>query len=170
MHSGLAEADSAYSTAKRDNGTALHEESINNADRKSDSGCGGERRRNDATSEEEVSTPKGERPTSRSADERATAAGSSKEQEKKDSVTKNDEGKNQSSRAQRNHFDDEEADWQSELMEEQGNMWEGGPQEIEEKLSQIEAEAHAIEEEERKAKAAKERRPRWLNEPSGRRP
>ena len=61
----------------------------------------------------------------------------------------------QRGQTQRNHFDDAEADWQPELMEEQCNRWEGGPQEIEEKLSQIEAEAHAIEEEERKERAAK---------------
>ena len=45
-------------------------------------------------------------------------------------------------------FDDDAAEWQMEMMEaemnaQQADIWEGHPQEIEELLSQVEAEAHA---------------------------
>ena len=87
-----------------------------------------------------------------------------------DAVAKGDAAAMQSGHAQQDDFGDDEAEWQIEMMAEQGNLWEGGPQEIEEKLSQIEAEAHAVEEKEREAEAARERRPQWIEEPSSHKP
>ena len=72
---------------------------------------------------------------------------------------------------QHSAFDDDMAEWQFDMMEAemgetQGGMWEGHPQEIEALLSQVEAEAHAEEEEARASEAARERRPLWLDQPS----
>ena len=53
-----------------------------------------------------------------------------------------------------------------EMMEGQEGLWEGAPHEIEERLSQIEAVAHAKKEKEREEEAAREKRPKWTATPS----
>ena len=133
-----------------------------------DDGGESKRRKKEAADIKNASTPRAAGPANNDAMKGGDAEGD-REHGSADAIAKGDAAARRSDQSQPDDFGDDEAEWQIEMMAEQGNLWEGGPQEIEEKLSQIEAEAHAVEEKEREAKAAKERRPLWIEEPQGQR-